>query len=128
MTIALIPEEVVKVWAWIVVEAEPHHLLACFHEGTDGQFHMQWRIATREGPDDRGEDRKKSFEHVSRDLASMSEDDKRADIASFAAHMGKSLDASAVIIAVEGDVDKAFEMLEDIPGVTSQKVTPDQIH
>lgn len=113
MSIELRDSEISKVWAWVVAHEGPHDVLACCHAGVDGQFHIQWRLATREHEEQPREERKKTFMNLTKPLPE-SEAEIREEIAGFAQHISNALGCEFVkIIAVEGDVDKAIQMLED---------------
>ncbi len=113
---------VTKFWAWILVAEEPHHILGAFYEGTDGQLHMSWRLATREDSEDRGMERRKTFQTASRPIPE-DEDEIRADIVNFTEHCRNSIGAhDATVISVEDDLDAAIEALKMIPGVDAYAV------
>lgn len=117
MSIELRPEEVERVFAWVIIEADPHHLLACFHEGKDGRLHMQYRLATREEEGQQSMDRRKTFSRGSKEMPET-DDEVRSHIAEFATHMSREMGAEmGLIVAVEGDIEKAMEMLTKHPGV-----------
>jgi hypothetical protein len=123
MSIQLKEEEIKKFWAWVVVAEGPHHLLASFHEGTDGQFHMQWRLATREHEDQDPMERKKTFSHQAKSMEGMDDSTIRKEIAQFAAFMQEQFGAEqAKILAVEGGFDAAFEAIGDHVDFTSHTV------
>lgn len=117
MSIELRANEVERVFAWVIIEADPHHLLACFHEGKDGKLHMQYRLATREDPSQEGMDRRKTFSRGSKPMPET-EAEVRRHIAEFAMFMAKEMEAELpVILAVESDVKAAWELLGKHPGV-----------
>ena len=113
MSIELRDDEIAKVWAWVMARGGPHDVLGCFYEGFDGQLHFQWRLATRDYEGQPREERQKTFTRLAKPLPQPTAG-IREEIASFASHVTQILNCETVkILAVEGDLSNAIQMLED---------------
>lgn len=114
MSIELRQGEIEHVYAWIVVQAAPQHILAVFYRNRDApELHCQYRVATKTEPGQTGMDREKTFRHWAKDV-----DDPYAEMKKWGDHFADALGASApYTYPVDGDVDLALRILDAVPGV-----------
>lgn len=114
MSITLKLGEVEHVYAWIMAQADPHHIIAVFYRNLDSpELHCQYRFATKTQPGQTGMDRDKTFRHLAKDVdGPYAEMKKWGD--KFAAEIGAS---SSYVYPVDGDIDLAMTVLDTIPGV-----------
>lgn len=123
--ITLTEDRVSHVWAWVVAEKEPHHLLALFYEGTDGLLHVSWRFATRENPSQFGDERRKTFQEASKVMPPTREGIE-AEITVFAEFAGRLVGAREVeVVMVESGIADAIGALGEIPGAV---VSEHEVH
>lgn len=114
MSIKLRLGEVEHVYAWVVAQASPRHILAVFYRNKDSpELHCQWRVATKTEPGQVGMDREKMFEHWAKDV-----DDPYAEMHKWSVKFAAEIGATApYTYPVDGDVDLAMKVLDAVPGV-----------
>lgn len=122
MTFRLSSETVEHFYAWVTVSGGDHQYLAAYYKGTDGHLHWEYRIASGSG----GMERKKTFVHNRKPLPS--EEDIREEAKSSIVLVGRSMlgDASeepiGALVWIDGSLDRALDVLQEMPGVTTYPV------